>query len=147
MGLVPVLGVLTAYLYKPFKGVPCGAGYNSVAISTDGRVLACPIAVTEKWANLGTLEHGFKTKEPFVSEMCKGCDLLPYCGGRCLYFINEGTNYWGESGVSEVDEVTKFTVREIIKIGPEIKKLIDEGIIKKEQIFYDPVLDSTEIIP
>ncbi len=147
MGLVPILGVLNAYIYKPFKGVPCGAGYNSVAVSTDGRVLSCPIAVTEKWANLGTVERGFRINEPSVSEMCKSCDLLPYCGGRCLYFINEGANYWGKSGVNEVDEITKFTVREIIRIGPEIRELINEGILKREQIVYDPILDSTEIIP
>jgi putative peptide-modifying radical SAM enzyme len=147
IGLVPILGVLSAYLYKPFEGVPCGAGYNAVAISTDGRILSCPIAVSEKWANIGNVEWGFKTMVPTISSMCSGCDVLPYCGGRCLYSINEGLDYWGRQGVMEVDEVTKFTVHEIIKIGPAIKKLIDAGTIKGEQIFYDPLLDSTEVIP
>ncbi len=147
MGLVPILGVLSAYLYKPFEGVPCGAGYNAVAISTDGKILSCPIAVSEKWANIGHIELGFKKTDPSISPMCKDCDVLPYCGGRCLYSLNEGLNYWGKQGVMEVDEVTKFTVREIIKIGPTIRELIDAGIIKREQVFYDPLLDSTEIIP
>ncbi|MEM0123407.1 MAG: TIGR04084 family radical SAM/SPASM domain-containing protein, partial [Conexivisphaerales archaeon] len=132
IGLVPILGVLTAYLYKPFEGVPCGAGYNAVAISTDGRILSCPIAVYEKWANIGHIKGGFKTTGSTISSMCVDCDVLPYCGGRCLYSINEGLGYWGRQGMQEVDEVTKFTVSEIIKIGPAIRELLNSGIIKRE---------------
>jgi len=147
MGLVPLLGILNAYLFKPFRWVPCGAGYRSITISTDGRILSCPIAVSEKWAEIGSIERGFKTSEPEIPEMCKDCDVWPYCGGRCLYAIKEGVNYWGKEGVKEVDEVTKNTINQIIKIGPAIKALIKAGTIKEEQLFYDPLLDSTEIIP
>jgi hypothetical protein len=56
-------------------------------------------------------------------------------------------SYWGREGVKEVDTITKNTINQIIKIGPAIKALIKAGTIKEEQLFYDPLLDSTEIIP
>ncbi len=147
LGIVPILGVLSAYLYRPYEGPPCGAGYRSVAVSTDGRVLACPIAVREGWAILGNVNNGFKLMEVKLPERCMRCEFRPYCGGRCLYAIMEGENYWGRDGVEDVDYVTRETIRAILSIAPQIKELINEGVIKEEELIYDPVLDSTEVIP
>ena len=147
LGIVPILGVLSAYLFKPYEGPPCGAGYRSVAVSTDGRVLACPIAVRERWAVLGNVSNGFKLMKIELPERCMKCEFRPYCGGRCLYALMEGENYWGKDGVEAVDYVTRETIRSILAIAPRIKELINEGIINGNELMYDPILDSTEVIP
>ena len=149
LGIVPILGVLSAYLHKPYTGPPCGAGYRSVAVSTDGRVLACPIAVREDWANLGNVNLGFKVMniEDHLPEMCRNCEYRRYCGGRCLYAIKEGERYWGVDGVKAVDYVTRETIRIILEAGPEVKELVDRGVVKAGDLYYDPILDSTEVIP
>ncbi|MGC9136963.1 TIGR04084 family radical SAM/SPASM domain-containing protein, partial [Caldivirga sp.] len=149
IGIVPILGVLSAYLHKPYRGPPCGAGYSSIAISTDGRVLSCPIAVHEDWAVLGNINTGFNLIdiESQLPEMCKTCEYRQYCGGRCLYAIKEGERYWGLDGVLTVDYVTKETIRTILEIGPEVKELVNMGIVKLSDLYYDPILDSAEVIP
>ncbi|ADY00355.1 Radical SAM domain protein [Vulcanisaeta moutnovskia 768-28] len=146
-GIVPILGILNAYLFKPYEGPPCGAGYRAVAVSTDGRVLACPIAVREDWSVLGHINTGFKLMNIQLPEMCMKCEYKPYCGGRCLYAIMEGEKYWGRDGVLAVDYVTRETIKAVLSIAPRIKELINNGVIKTEDIAYDPILDSTEVIP
>ncbi len=145
--MVPILGILNAYLFKPYEGPPCGAGYRAVAVSTDGRVLACPIAVREKWAVLGDINNGFRLMEIKLPEMCMKCEFRPYCGGRCLYALMEGEKYWGKDGVEAVDYVTKETIRIVLAIAPQIKELMNKGIINSNELIYDPILDSTEVIP
>jgi len=147
LGIVPILGILSAHFFKPYEGPPCGAGYRAVAVSTDGRVLACPIAVREDWAVLGHVNVGFKPMRIQLPEACQRCEYRRYCGGRCLYAIMEGEKYWGKDGVEIVDYVTKETIKEILRIIPEMEQLISKGIIKKEDLMYDPILDSTEVIP
>ena len=149
LGIVPILGILSAYLFKPYRGPPCGAGYRAVAVSTDGRILACPIAVREDWAVLGNVNGGFRLMniEDELPEMCKACEYRPYCGGRCLYAVKEGERYWGSEGVRIVDWVTRETIREVLRIGPIVRDLINSGVVKPESLYYDPILDSTEVIP
>lgn len=149
LGIVPILGILSAYLHKPYIGPPCGAGYRAVSVSTDGRILACPIAVREDWAVLGNVNVGFKLMdiESHLPEMCRTCEYKQYCGGRCLYAIKEGERYWGKEGVLEVDEVTKETIKIILEAAPRVRELIEKGVINPNSLLYDPVLDSTEVIP
>ncbi|GGP20342.1 radical SAM/SPASM domain-containing protein [Thermocladium modestius] len=144
LGLIPVLGVLSAHFFEPYRASPCGAGYRSVAVSSDGRVLACPIAVREKWAVLGHIETGFKLMEPELPEPCNSCEYRRYCGGRCLYALRE--NYWGKDA-EKVDEITKETIKSILSIIPKAEALMERGIIDREALRYDPILDSTEVIP
>lgn len=59
----------------------------------------------------------------------------------------EGEKYWGKDGVLAVDYVTRGTIKTILSIAPRIKELINNGVIKTEDITYDPILDSTEVIP
>ncbi len=147
LGIVPFLGILTAAMFKPFSGVPCGSGHRSVSVTPDGRVLACPIAVYEKWAVLGNVESGFRLMEPQIPEMCSGCEYFRYCGGRCLYAQMEGKGLWKDELINELDLITKETIRSVLSIEGRIRELLNAGVISSDQIMYDPVLDSTEIIP
>lgn len=142
--IIPILGVLSAHFFKKYRGVACGAGYESVSISTDGRVLSCPIAVREKWAELGTVES-FKLLDEPLPEECRNCEYKNYCGGRCLYTIKE--KYWGEEGFKAVDDVTKEYLKNVLSLVPEINELVKEGVIRLSDLYYDPTEDSTEVIP
>ncbi len=146
LGIVPFLGILSAHYFEGYNGPPCGAGYKSVSVSTDGRILACPIAVFEKWAVLGDVRTGFKLKDIEIPEKCKTCEYFRYCGGRCLYSLMEGKNLWG-SFYEDLDEITKKTIEEVISLTKYLDNYINNGIIDKNQLKYDPTLDSTEVIP
>jgi putative peptide-modifying radical SAM enzyme len=146
-GIVPFLGILTAEKTGGWGHVPCGAGLKSFSIATDGRILACPIAVSEKWAVLGDIWSGIKRTISIgqVSPKCEKCDYYKWCGGRCLYSLHE--KYWGDKGQEEVCWVTKKTIDHVLKLVPVIDRLDRAGIIKWNDLMYDPLRDSTEIIP
>lgn len=145
LGVVPFLGIYRALLIRPFDWVPCGAGKYSFAVNTDGRVLACPIAVSEKWATVGDLKIGV-TKIGFkLDDRCFTCEYKHICGGRCLYTHFE--KYWGERGFDAVCEVTKKTIKMLEEGAPLLKQLMDKGVIRREDLYYEPTLDSTEVIP
>ena len=143
--IIPILGVVSAYLFGGFRGSPCGAGYRSVAVSTDGRVLACPIAVRERWAVLGDLRGGFRLLGDPLPERCRTCEFRHLCGGRCLYAAMEMD--WGEEGFRAVDEVTKEYLREVLRAARAAEELVREGAVRREDLYYDPTKDSTEVIP
>ncbi len=43
--------------------------------------------------------------------------------------------------------MTRETIKAVLSIAPRIKELIKKGIINGNELMYDPVLDSTEVIP
>lgn len=144
--IIPFLGVISAHYFQAYRSSPCGAGFNSISVKTDGSIIACPIAVREKWAILGDVNKGFRfLEDPISDDRCKKCEYLRYCGGRCLFARKE--KYWGDEGFEIIDEVTKEYLRLVLSIIPEIDNLILNGIIKKEDLYYDPTKDSTEVIP
>ena len=141
--LIPIIGIISSF-FKPFNHVPCGSGKYSFSILTDGRVIACPIAVYESWANVGNIFNG-NIKKLNLKPPCYNCDYFIHCGGRCLYSNYE--RLWGEEGFKNVCKVTIRTIEIIKRIIPEIFSLIDKGIIKFKDLCYNPLKDSTEVIP
>jgi len=149
LGIVPIIGILSVMI----KGgvidqPPCGAGLNSVAISTDGTILACPIAVDVEWAKLGNLaEHDRESVlgKIRIGEPCTSCPYLKYCGGRCLYAHME--RLWGEDGFRKVCRLTISLIDELMSIRDHVLRLIRDGVISEEQITYPPFNNTTEIVP
>ncbi len=135
LGIVPFLGIISRILYGK-SGLPCGAGDNSFAITTDGKVLACPIAPDIQWNNLGDL-HSFKRISNKI-EPCTSCEVFDICGGRCLFAQRE--RLWGEEGFKAICDVTKFLIK-------ELNKHIDELRFLKNNLYYPPFNNTTEIIP
>ncbi len=148
-GLVPVLGVLRVELTGESMGIPpCGAGRDAFAVSTDGRVLACPIAVAEGWAELGRLGSvgpGDLPGRVSIGEPCASCPYLRYCGGRCLYAHVE--RLWGEEGFEALCDLTRHLVDEVLSVADEVRALIGEGRIDPGEVLYPPYNNTTEIIP
>jgi len=149
LGLVPILGVLrAAILGRPLSRPPCGAGSTALAISTDGRVLACPIAVEEPWAELGDVRHSTWREcigRVGIGEPCIGCKYVDYCGGRCLYAYRE--RLWGEEGFRTLCGITSTTIDLILGIKHRVQELLREGRIDWRSLNYPPYNNSTEIIP
>ena len=145
LGIVPFLGVLRVDLTGvPNESPPCGAGRSAVAISTDGRILACPIAVYSEWAVMGDVREGIG-EGPRIGEPCVSCPYFRYCGGRCLFAYFE--RYWGEMGFELLCELTKHLIDEVRSRLPRILELIELGNVRREALIYPKFNNTTEIIP
>ncbi len=134
IGIVPFLGIASRML-NGGKNVPCQAGTDAVAVTTDGKILACPIAPDFEWNILGTFK-GYK--KIFVGEPCHSCCIYQICGGRCLFAYKE--RLWKNEGFKEICKITKFLINKLAKH----KKLYE---IKKNQLIYPAYNNTTEIIP
>jgi putative peptide-modifying radical SAM enzyme len=135
-GIIPFLGIMTRLLFKEYNGLPCQAGTESISITTNGNILACPIAPDFKWNDLGSLSQGYHPIQ--ISEPCPSCEVYRICGGRCMFTNKE--RLWGKQGFDALCDITKFLIWELEKNMP-----ICEPI--KEKIKYPPFNNTTEIIP
>jgi putative peptide-modifying radical SAM enzyme len=135
-GIIPFRGIMTRLLYDDISGLPCQAGEKAFAITTDGKILACPIAPDYDWNNLGFISKGFNTIQ--LDDPCPSCNVYSVCGGRCLFSNKE--RLWGKEGFDAICEVTKFLINELANY-----KHLCEHI--KEKIRYPSFNNTTEIIP
>ncbi len=144
LGIVPFLGVMKVALFGEWRSPPCGAGKDTFTVLPNGKIIACPIAIDSQWAYVGSLmEHEIRKVE--IGEPCTSCEYFRYCGGRCLYAYKE--RLWGEEGFKEVCYVTKETIKSILDVEGEVRKLIEEGRVDKEGLYYPPYDNTTEVIP
>lgn len=130
--IVPFMGIASAFK-KPFFYPPCSSGFESFTITTDGKVLACPICPELEWNRLGDIWKGFR-KGVDISDPCPKCEFFRFCGARCLFFNRE--RLWGKDGF----ELICSTVKNLVNA---IKSRID----KIPNIIYPKYLNTTEIIP
>ncbi|MGD0329419.1 MAG: TIGR04084 family radical SAM/SPASM domain-containing protein [Nitrososphaeria archaeon] len=145
LGIAPFQGVLRRMIYGGVAP-PCGAATDMLSISTDGRILACPIAFEERWAELSTLNENKKDfRTCFIKEPCTDCDVFKECGGRCLYAYME--RFWGEDGFNKICEFTKELIFMIRSERNKILDLVSRGKIREEELFYPSYNNSIEIIP
>jgi len=146
LGIAPFQGIAMRHvLGGPYP--PCGAGSTAVAISTDGRILACPIAVSERWAEMGSLSSGYRP-EPCrypINEECSACEYNRECGGRCLYSFME--RLWGASGHESVCRVTRDTIRAVLRRFDVIERAVSSGAVRWDDVFYPSFNNTVEIIP
>ena len=133
-GIVPFLGIMKRILHGE-RGLPCQAGEKAFAISTDGKILACPIAYDFEWNLLGDFKNYKRIR---IGGECLKCDVYEICGGRCLFFNKE--KLWGEEGFKEVCNVTKFLINELMKYKDLCKK-------SKYKFNYPEYNNTTEIVP
>jgi putative peptide-modifying radical SAM enzyme len=134
LGIIPFLGIITRMLHGG-TGLPCQAGTHSVTITTDGKILACPIAPEFTWNFLGTIKN-YTTKH--ICTPCPDCEIYNECGGRCLFFHQEWL--WGPDGFTSICNITKYLVRELKKH----KSLYQHH---SDLFHYPPYNNTTEIIP
>ncbi|RLF55653.1 MAG: putative peptide-modifying radical SAM/SPASM domain-containing protein [Thermoplasmata archaeon] len=135
LGIVPFLGIVSRMLHGG-SGLFCQSGTKSVTVTTDGKILACPIAPDYTWNILGDIETGFKPID--IGQPCIQCDDYYLCGGRCLFAHKE--RLWGQEGFDEMCHVTRFLIHELMKYKPIYEKYV-------EKLRYPLFNNTTEIIP
>jgi uncharacterized protein len=143
--IYPFLGIVDSLLKNEKTKLRCGAGYAGYAITTDGKIVACPIMNCIEDFKAGDL-----TSEPMwlkkfdVTGRCLTCEIKDLCGGRCLYWNQ--AELWPKEGDDLICESIKHLIKELQNKMPMINKLIKEGVIKKDQFEYERYF-GPEIIP
>ncbi len=149
LGIVPFKGIIWSMLTgENMRRLRCGSGIDAFSISTDGRIVACPIAPEYSFNIVGDIRVNKPEDLPFssvVGEPCISCDYYDLCGGRCL-FANK-TMLWGEDGFRKVCRTVIHLINELKKILPVVEDLIEKGIVDMEDLRYPPYINTVEIIP
>ncbi len=143
--LYPFLGVAESLLKKEKTKLRCGAGYAGYAISTNGKLVACPVLDGIKAFVAGDLNsQPSKLKQFDVSGRCTACEINQICGGRCLYW-NAGKS-WPEEGDDLICSTIKHLIKELEASLPLIEKAISKGVVKLADVEYEKYF-GPEIIP
>jgi len=143
-GIVPFLGVLRAMIFEENLKPPCGSGTESFAITTDGKIIACPIAAEFDWNVVGDLWSGIRRKITIESP-CPECGYFRICGGRCLFTNRE--RLWGEKGFKMLCDATIHLIREMKKSIEIAIRLSEKGVLDLNRLYYPKFNNTTEIIP
>ena len=166
--LYPFIGITSRLLGldKETK-IMCGAGHSGYAISTSGKVVACPIMNNIKDFECGNLDTNpsdlrkitvfdkigkpnqlgealTKNQKPKTKNKCELCSYFPLCGGRCLY--SNHAKLWGENGEKIICDSIKHLIQELRKNLPIIKKAIENKTISIQDFDYEKYF-GPEIIP
>jgi putative peptide-modifying radical SAM enzyme len=143
-GIAPIQGVLQRIVNGGIKP-PCGAGQDACAISTDGRILACPIAVDVRWGDIGHLRTHRWSNLPQVEveEQCRACEEFEVCGGRCLYMNKE--RLWDSDTLLGICNATKHLISEVKLAAQILVKSRGYDALKTEM--YPGYNNTIEIIP
>ncbi len=143
--IYPFLGIMNSILNEENIKLRCGAGHSGYAITTNGKIVACPIMNCIKDFEAGTLDSNVKDLKKFdVSGTCALCNYLNLCGGRCLYWNQ--ANLWPEEGNELICKTIKHLIDELNKRKNEINELIEKNIISKSDFDYEKYF-GPEIIP
>lgn len=140
----PFLGVFECLYYNKPTKLQCGSGYANYTISTNGKILACPIMNGIKDFYCGDISNPELLKELYVIEPCTSCKYLDICGGRCLY-----SNYaklWPKEGEKLICETVFHLIEEIDDKIPEIKELIERKVVFEDNFEFERYF-GPEIIP
>jgi len=143
--IYPFIAIIESLLKKETTNLRCGAGYAGYAISTDGKVIACPIMNGIENFKAGTLDTNPKDLKKFeISGNCLKCNYLNLCGGRCLYWNK--AELWPKGGDELICKTIKHLIDELKSKIPEIQELIKSNIIKESDFEYEKYF-GPEIIP
>eukprot|EP00792_Barthelona_sp_PAP020_P013745 TRINITY_DN925_c0_g1_i1.p1 TRINITY_DN925_c0_g1~~TRINITY_DN925_c0_g1_i1.p1 ORF type:complete len:373 (+),score=98.72 TRINITY_DN925_c0_g1_i1:106-1119(+) len=149
LGIVPFIGVIATLLFNRdySNKMQCGVGHHSFSIGTKGNILGCPVSWDDEWNMLGDMNQEPKDLKERIclQEPCLSCEELPICSGRCMY-ANQ-MKFWDDKGFEDVCGTVKHLINECRRYLPEIKGLIEQGVITEEPFLYDIMDDSMEVIP
>ncbi len=143
--LYPFLAIVESLLKGEKTKLRCGAGHSGYAITTDGKIVACPIMNCVKDFEAGSLDSKPEELKKFeIGGECLNCSYLDLCGGRCLY--SNKAELWPEEGRKAICKSIQFYIDKLKERMPEINELINSGTIKKQDFDYEKYF-GPEIIP
>lgn len=142
--LYPFIGIVDSILKEEPTKIRCGAGHSGYAISTSGKVVACPIMNNIESFKAGNLKTNPCDLKKFEMNECENCDTLDLCGGRCMYWRKAGL--WPEEGSKMVCDSIKHYIKDIQLLMPKITDAIIAEKIKQSDFNYEKYF-GPEIIP
>jgi len=143
--IYPFIGITESLLKKKKTSLRCGAGYEGYAITTNGKIIACPIMNCIEDFVAGSIEDNPKDlKKFYITGPCLKCEIKDICGGRCLY--SNKAKLWPKEGEELICKTIKHLIKELEKILPKVKKLISKQVIKPDYFDYEKYF-GPEIIP
>ncbi len=142
--IVPFLGVLKAMLFESNSPPPCESGRESFAVTTDGRIVACPVVADLEWNWCGDIWNGISRKVEII-DPCPSCRYFRICGGRCLVSNREW--FWGEKGFRDLCSLTAHLIESMKRVKKVALELHDQGMIDIRELYYPRFNNTTEIIP
>jgi uncharacterized protein len=137
--MYPFTAIAESILTGEKTKLRCGAGHSGYAITTSGKIVACPIMNNIENFKAGNLETNPSDLKKFNIEECDNCEAKKLCGGRCLYWRK--AKLWSKEGDELICNSIKHYINEIKNQIPEIKKYITKEQLKYEKYF------GPEIIP
>ena len=142
--IYPFIGIVESILSKEPTKLRCGAGHLGYAITTGGKIVACPIMNSIENFKCGTLDTKPNELKKFKIRGCDACSVKGLCGGRCLYW--KEAKLWPDEGDEMICDSIRFYIGKIKEKMPKINKLIEKGIISKKDFEYEKYF-GPEIIP
>ena len=148
LGVAPFQGILKRII-EGGPRPPCGSGEDSFTILTDGRIISCPIAVRERWAEIGVLgevsRKDLEGRRNELEEPCRSCSLLGICGSRCLYANRE--KLWGSEGDRAVCETSRYIINLVLGNYWMLKDILSKTPYTMRDLVYPEYNNTVEIIP
>ncbi len=142
--IYPFIAIIDSLLKKEKTLLRCGAGHAGYAISTTGKLVACPIMNCIKSFEAGNINTNPAELKKFDISKCKSCSHVDLCGGRCLYW--RSAELWPQEGDDLICKSIKHYLDEMKRIFPEIQKLIENKNISAKDFEYEKYF-GPEIIP
>lgn len=142
--LYPLLAIVESLLKNEKTKIRCGAGHSGYAITTNGKIVACPIMNSIVDFEAGTINDNPKNLLKFEVDACRKCEYVDLCGGRCLYW--RSAKLWPKEGDDLICKTIKYYLDKLKSKMPEIKDLIKTNVIHKEDFDYEKYF-GPEIVP
>lgn len=124
----------------------CGSGHANYSIMTDGHIAPCPVMIGMKQYYVGHIREAdpCQLDSVHVSGECLSCQILNFCGGRCLY--SNITRPWGEAERRLVCGTVENLYAALTEALPRIRSLIASGTVTAEDFVHEK-FNGCEIIP
>ncbi len=148
-GLVPFIGVMNSLLYSKPSRLRCGSGIDFFSIMPDGRISACPVSIDFDFSIIGSIFNDAPLSlcnKICIGEPCVYCEIFNVCGGRCL-FVNRSQDMLRKNGYELICSTVRHLVRELEDAAPQVRGLIEDGIIRPDDFNYPEFNNGCEIIP
>ncbi|HEY9206603.1 MAG TPA: TIGR04084 family radical SAM/SPASM domain-containing protein [Candidatus Methanoperedens sp.] len=148
-GIVPFIGITNSLLSGAPSRLRCGSGIDFFTVMPDGRISACPVSIDFDFSIVGSIfkdtPHSLCGRICMV-EPCISCEIFHVCGGRCL-FVNHCQDMLKKNGYALICSTVRHLAAELESSLPDIKEMIDGGIIQSKEFEYPEFNNGCEIIP
>lgn len=124
----------------------CGCGHANYTIMTDGHIAPCPVMIGMTGSYVGHIRTANPRNLPVVemTGSCRRCDILGFCGGRCLYA--DIARPWPPEEKRIICSSVRDLREGLSSALPAIRRLITSGKIRMED-FSHTRYNGCEIIP